>query len=63
MEAYDKAQTGFLSATELDDLMCQIESDQRGAPFFKQAIMAHNRGLKQQLNRPVSLLIELGTVR
>lgn len=63
MEAYDKSQTGFLSATELDDLLYQIESDKRGAPFFKQAMMAHNRSLKQQLNRPVSLLIELGTVR
>ena len=63
MEAYDKSQTGFLSATELDDLLYQIESDKRGAPFFKQAMMAHNRSLKQQLNRPVSSLIELGTVR
>jgi hypothetical protein len=62
MEAYDKSQSGFLSRDELSSLLHQIASDARGAPFWRQVLMAHNRSLKQQLNKPVSIIIELGTV-
>jgi len=62
IEAYDKSQTGFLSTDELKLLLAQVEKDERGAPFWKQCVMAHNRALKQQLNKPISLILELGTV-
>jgi hypothetical protein len=62
LEAYDKSQTGYLSGPELNTLLQQIQNDERGASFWKQLVMAHNRSINQQLNRPISILIELGTV-
>jgi hypothetical protein len=65
MEIYGNSSggtAGSLSQDELNLLLRQITTDERGAPFWKQVVMAHNRSLKQQLNKSVSLLIEFGTV-
>ena len=62
IEAYDTEGTGTLKGDDLEKLVAQIEKDERGAPFWKQCAMAHTRSVVQQLNNPVAIAIELGTV-
>jgi len=62
IEAYDTEGAGTLKGDDLQKLVAQLDKDERGAPFWKQCVMAHNRSVVQQLNNPVAIAIELGTV-
>jgi energy-coupling factor transporter ATP-binding protein EcfA2 len=62
IEAYDTEGAGTLKGDDLEKLVAQIDKDERGAPFWKQCAMAHTRSVVQQLNNPVAIAIELGTV-
>lgn len=62
IESYALDGSGTLQGDGLKKLVAQLDKDERGAPFWKQCAMAHHRSLAQQLNNPVAIAIELGTV-